>query len=104
MWTRDSAVAWLRSPTVSGSVALTAQQRRHCPLTTLSSLHRAVPQGYASHVYRAQCRYSGQEVVLKVYNLASICDLYQYQIFREIRLHSRLQHESIVNVGARGCD
>lgn len=51
-------------------------------------------------MYRAQCRASGAVVVLKVYDLTSICELYQFQIFREIRLHSRLQHENVVQVRA----
>ncbi len=35
-------------------------------------------------------------MVLKSYALSSICELYQHQIYREVRLHSALQHENVV--------
>eukprot|EP00798_Chlamydomonas_sp_ICE-L_P020296 gene20296-27053_t len=54
--------------------------------------------GYASTVYKALCKTSGQTVVLKVYTLTAVCDLYKYQIYREIRVHSALQHENIVHL------
>jgi aurora kinase len=34
--------------------------------------------------------------VLKVYRLADQCDLQRVQLYREIRVHSRLQHQNIV--------
>ena len=49
-------------------------------------------------MYRATCRFSGSTVVLKVYDLTAICELYQFQIFREIRLHSKLQHPHVVDL------
>jgi tRNA A-37 threonylcarbamoyl transferase component Bud32 len=56
--------------------------------------------GYASKVYRAQCRRSGQLVVLKSYHMPSICALYQHQIRREVRLHASLGHENVVALHA----
>ena len=41
--------------------------------------------GYASTVFKAVCKSSGDVVVLKVYTLAAVCDLYKYQIYREVR-------------------
>jgi hypothetical protein len=38
--------------------------------------------------------------VLKCYTLSSVCELYQHQIYREVRLHSTLQHENIVRLYA----
>jgi aurora kinase len=46
------------------------------------------------HVHR--CRTTGEYVVLKVYRLADQCDLQRVQLYREIRVHSRLQHQNIV--------
>jgi serine/threonine protein kinase len=57
-------------------------------------------------VYKARCTLSNQVVVLKVYTPASVCDLYKYQIYREVALHSRLQHENVVTLHAafQECD
>lgn len=63
----------------------------HPPLT---------PTGYASTVFKAQCKRSGETVVLKIYTLAAVCDLYKYQIYREVRVHASLQHENIVHLYA----
>lgn len=57
-------------------------------------------KGYASTVYKALCKRSHEWVVLKIYHLKSICELYQYQIFREVRLHASLQHENIITLHA----
>ena len=38
--------------------------------------------------------------MLKSYTLSAICELYQHQIFREVRLHASLQHENIVKLFA----
>ena len=38
--------------------------------------------GYASTVYKAFCKASSDVVVLKVYTLAAVCDLYKYQVRR----------------------
>lgn len=56
--------------------------------------------GYASTVYKAVCRASCEVVVLKIYHLMSVCDLYKYQIYREVRVHSNLCHENIVHLYA----
>ncbi|PNH09599.1 Serine/threonine-protein kinase Aurora-3 [Tetrabaena socialis] len=56
--------------------------------------------GYASTVYKAVCRASGEVVVLKIYHLMSVCDLYKYQIYREVRVHSNLSHENVVHLFA----
>jgi hypothetical protein len=39
-------------------------------------------------------------VVLKCYLMSSICELYQHQIYREVRLHSSCNHENIINLFA----
>lgn len=39
---------------------------------------------YASTVYKALCKSSGEVVVLKIYTLSSVCDLYKFQIYREV--------------------
>ena len=56
--------------------------------------------GYASSVYKAVCKASSEVVVLKVYTLASVCDLYKFQIYREVFLHSGLKHENVVTLHA----
>ncbi|KAF8058460.1 hypothetical protein HT031_005584 [Scenedesmus sp. PABB004] len=56
--------------------------------------------GYASKVYKAVCKASGEVVVLKSYQLSAICELYQHQIFREVGLHASLAHENVVALSA----
>ncbi|KAG1680441.1 hypothetical protein FOA52_015534 [Chlamydomonas sp. UWO 241] len=86
------------------------------PVTTMLAKHRQLPadmqrerwcigdytlqeklyKGYASVVYRAHCRRSGATVVLKIYSLDAVIDLYKFQIFREVWLHARLNHPNII--------
>lgn len=54
----------------------------------------------ASAVYKAICKRSREVVVLKCYLMSSICELYQHQIYREVRLHSSCNHENIINLFA----
>lgn len=51
-------------------------------------------------MHKGVCRRSREVVVLKSYTLSAICELYQHQIFREVRLHSSLQHENVVKLYA----
>ena len=51
-------------------------------------------------VYKGMCKRSREVVVLKVYNMGSTCELYQHQIYREVHLHSNLQHENIITLYA----
>jgi serine/threonine protein kinase len=46
------------------------------------------------------CKRSREIVVLKSYTMSSICELYQHQIYREVRLHNSLQHENIITLYA----
>ncbi|GAX76143.1 hypothetical protein CEUSTIGMA_g3587.t1 [Chlamydomonas eustigma] len=56
--------------------------------------------GYASTVYKAWCKSSGETVCLKAYNMGNLCELNCYQIYREVKLHSSLQHENIIKLFA----
>ena len=38
--------------------------------------------------------------MLKCYTLSAICELYQHQIYREVRLHAGLQHENVIKLYA----
>jgi len=67
----------------------------HSPHTT--RIHTFSPH---CTVYKGVCKRSREVVVLKSYTLSSICELYQHQIFREVRLHSSLQHENVVKLYA----
>lgn len=51
-------------------------------------------------MYKAICKRSREVVVLKCYLMSSICELYQHQIYREVRLHSTCNHENIINLFA----
>jgi hypothetical protein len=51
-------------------------------------------------VYKAICKRSREVVVLKCYLMSSICELYQHQIYREVRLHNTCAHENIIKLFA----
>lgn len=57
----------------------------------LKCLHK----GYASHVFSAECLASQTPVVLKVYVLPAQSDLVRMQLYREICVHSKLEHPNI---------
>jgi hypothetical protein len=40
---------------------------------------------YASNVYKALCKHSGETVCLKSYSLGSLCDLNRFQVRRSER-------------------
>jgi len=64
------------------------------------SIVRKMYTGYASTVYQATCKKSGEQVALKVYHMENLCELNHYQVYREIRVHSSLQHQNIVHLFA----
>eukprot|EP00201_Polytomella_parva_P002396 CAMPEP_0175086046 /NCGR_PEP_ID=MMETSP0052_2-20121109/29018_1 /TAXON_ID=51329 ORGANISM="Polytomella parva, Strain SAG 63-3" /NCGR_SAMPLE_ID=MMETSP0052_2 /ASSEMBLY_ACC=CAM_ASM_000194 /LENGTH=130 /DNA_ID=CAMNT_0016358159 /DNA_START=113 /DNA_END=502 /DNA_ORIENTATION=- len=55
-------------------------------------------KGYASTVYKAFCKRSGEVVCLKAYDMANLCELNRFQIYREVRLHSSLTHPNVINL------
>jgi aurora kinase len=44
------------------------------------------------------CKLSGETVCLKAYNMGSLNELNRYQIYREIRLHSFVNHTNVINL------
>ncbi|KAG2437895.1 hypothetical protein HXX76_005512 [Chlamydomonas incerta] len=58
----------------------------------LKQLHK----GYASDVYQARCKVSGEMVALKVYKLAEQGDIQRMQLYREIKLHAGLRHSNVL--------
>jgi len=59
-----------------------------------------VYNGYASSVFQAVCRLSGQRVALKVYQADKLHVISQQQLMREARMHPTLDHPNIVNMYA----
>lgn len=47
---------------------------------------------------QATCRKSLEQVALKVYHMENLCELNHYQVYREIRVHSGLQHQNIIQL------
>ncbi len=37
---------------------------------------------------------------MQAYNMANLCELNRFQIYREVKLHSSLQHENIIQLFA----
>ncbi|GLI62788.1 hypothetical protein VaNZ11_005536 [Volvox africanus] len=55
--------------------------------------------GYAAQVYTATCRYSGIEVVLKIYqDVDKAPDVAQHEMYREVAIQSGLQHPNVVHL------
>ncbi|GLC41888.1 hypothetical protein PLESTF_000096600 [Pleodorina starrii] len=76
-----------------------AMQRKSWSLADYNII-RKMYTGYASTVYQAMCKKSLEMVALKVYHMQSLCELNHYQVFREIRVHSSLQHQNIIHLYA----
>jgi len=76
-----------------------AMSRKHWSLSDYAIV-RKMYTGYASTVYQATCKKSAEQVALKVYHLENLCELNHYQVYREIRVHSTLQHQNIVHLFA----
>ncbi|KAJ9531854.1 hypothetical protein QJQ45_022034 [Haematococcus lacustris] len=62
------------------------------------SIVRKMYTGYASTVYQATCKRTLEQVALKVYHMENLCELNHFQVYREIRLHSALQHQNIIQL------
>jgi tRNA A-37 threonylcarbamoyl transferase component Bud32 len=73
--------------------------REHWCLQDYSDM-KELCRGYASEVYRATCRYTGDTVVLKLYHPDRLHEISQYQLLREARLHAQLQHPNIIQLYA----
>ncbi|KAG2451009.1 hypothetical protein HYH02_004279 [Chlamydomonas schloesseri] len=67
---------------------------------------RKLYAGYASSVYKATCTHSDTDVVLKAYNLMGLSTFLRHQVLRELDIHARLHHPSIVHLLAafKECD
>ncbi|KAG2422617.1 hypothetical protein HXX76_010398 [Chlamydomonas incerta] len=55
-------------------------------------------KGYASSVYKAFCKRSGELVCLKAYDMAALCELNRFQIYREVQLHGKLAHAHVIGL------
>lgn len=44
------------------------------------------------------CKKTSEMVALKVYHMENLCELNHYQVFREVRVHSTLQHQNIISL------
>ncbi|DBA84709.1 TPA: hypothetical protein ACH3X1_005961 [Trebouxia sp. C0004] len=63
-------------------------------------LHKRLYQGKASLLYSATCKKSKLPVAVKVYRKARLSELNWYQVEREVRIHSRLDHANIIQLYA----
>ncbi|GAX76664.1 hypothetical protein CEUSTIGMA_g4110.t1 [Chlamydomonas eustigma] len=64
------------------------------------AIGRKMYTGYASTVYQATCKKSGEQVALKMYHMENLCELNHFQVYREVRVHSSLQHQNIIHLYA----
>ena len=61
-------------------------------------LVKKIGSGYASTVYLATCRSSGNQVAVKLYHKNKLSELNYFQVSREIRIHSSLDHKNIIQL------
>lgn len=54
--------------------------------------------GYASTVHLAICKATGTQVAIKVYHRCKLSQLNNYQVHREIRIHSCLDHKNVLQL------
>lgn len=54
--------------------------------------------GYASTVHLAICKATGTQVAIKVYHRCKLSQLNNYQVQREIRIHSCLDHKHVLQL------
>ena len=59
---------------------------------------KKIGSGYASTVYLANCRTSGNQVAIKLYHKNKLSELNYFQVSREIRIHSSLDHKNIIQL------
>ncbi|KAG2483052.1 hypothetical protein HYH03_018081 [Edaphochlamys debaryana] len=90
----------LTRPTQDGPVAVWSNvpATMHRRMWCRDDYHvsRNIYKGYASEVFKAVCLKSGRDVVLKAYSLSSLSSFLTHQALREVSIHSRLEHPSIV--------
>ncbi|MEW5303989.1 MAG: hypothetical protein WDW36_006632 [Sanguina aurantia] len=63
-------------------------------------LMKKIGSGYASTVYLATCRTTGNQVAVKLYHKSKLSELNHFQISREVRIHGVLDHKHIVQLWA----
>lgn len=54
------------------------------------------PTACISCILQARCKYSDVMVAIKVYKLKEQGDIQRMQLYREIKLHSKLQHNNVI--------
>eukprot|EP00873_Tetraselmis_striata_P037193 jgi/Tetstr1/457457/TSEL_044041.t1 len=74
-----------------------AMRRQHWAITDYT-FEECVHKGAASNVFKATCNVSGMSVAVKVYKKAALHPLNHFQIRREMRIHSRLQHPNVIDL------
>ncbi len=65
---------------------------------------KKIGSGYASTVYLASCRSSGNQVAVKLYHKNKLSELNYFQVSREIQIHGNLDHKNIVQLVGQGLD
>lgn len=93
----------------SEGICRTIVVTRHCPpamkkrdIWRIEQFHlvRKLGSGYASTVYLATCRHTGNQVAIKMYHKTKLSELNHYQVQREVRIHCNLEHQHIVQLWA----
>jgi aurora kinase len=63
-------------------------------------LMKKIGSGYASTVYLGQCKTTGVQCALKMYHKNKLSELNIFQVSREVRIHSLIDHKNIIKLYA----
>ena len=61
-------------------------------------LLKKIGSGYASTVYLATCRTTGNQAAVKLYHKSKLSELNFFQVGREINIHGSLNHKNILQL------
>lgn len=84
-----------------GGRPLSSAPRRHAALCRSIDqfvVAKKLGGGYASTVHLAICKATGLQVAIKVYHRCKLSQLNNYQVQREIRIHSCLDHKNVLQL------
>ncbi len=77
-------------------------RRRTCWSIDQFVLAKQLGGGYASTVHLAICKATDIQVAIKVYHRCKLSQLNNYQVQREIRIHSCLDHRNVLQLVSKG--
>lgn len=104
VWEPCCARACVREQQLEQQVILLRLHPPPCNCRRVDQFHlvKNIGSGYASSVYLASDKTTGNQVALKQYHKNKLSELNMFQVAREIKIHSILNHENILQLVSWG--